>query len=359
MEFMLKNLLLLLGACSVQSFSNTLFQEHPTAQQTFPSRTDGIEIELPDFDELFDRVKMVSPLARVALEGRNTCDERGGFDAIDDECKYSKKGLRHEMKKTKIVKSFFLSNTCTFASPIDCAGSKDMKWKVVESNKRRTVTSIEKIDNFQDLGAPILRFRSSFRGPCEGEPFANYIMELTQRKKWDIQIEDVYEAYPILDLESANMAMGLKYGDCSRLGVGYCRTKSNLGIDSREQLTMCGINDFSDGSCLIWGTEMEEWHDHLFPPGRERVTRAKSHIFSTTLVPTGPDSFDVEYVLQLDIGGRIPTWMTTPIVVESVKRLFGCAKQFYLNKDGELEEYLSSKVHRMPTTDGLSLLLTP
>ena len=88
MKLTFKNLLFLLGVHTVHSFSNTLFQEHPTAQQTFPSRTDGIDIELPNFDELFDRVKLVSPLARVALEGRNTCNDHGGFKAIDDECKY-------------------------------------------------------------------------------------------------------------------------------------------------------------------------------------------------------------------------------------------------------------------------------
>jgi hypothetical protein len=152
--------------------------------------------------------------------------------------------------------------------------------------------------------------------------------------------------------------MGFKYGDCSRLGVGHCVTKANLGIDAREQLIICGINDFPDGSCVIWGTEMEEWHDHLFPPG-PRHTRAKSHIFSSTLVPTGPNTFDVEYVLQLDIGGKIPTWMTTPIILDSVKRMFSYAKGFYLNVGGELDKFLLEKASRPDHKDGLSLLMTP
>ena len=152
--------------------------------------------------------------------------------------------------------------------------------------------------------------------------------------------------------------MGFKYGECSRLGVGHCTTKANMGIDAREQLTICGINDFADGSCVVWGTEMEEWHNHLLPPGK-RVTRAKSHIFASTLTPTGPESFDVEYVLQLDIGGKIPAWMTTPIVIDNVKKMFACAKDFYLNKDGELERFLLEKEARSGDVGRLSLLMTP
>ena len=196
------------------------------------------------------------------------------------------------------------------------------------------------------------------KGPCDGEAFANFMTNLDDRKKWDAQIDNVYEAYPILDLDSVNIAMGFKYGDCSRLGVGHCVTKANFGIDAREQLTLCGINDFADGSCIIWGTEMEEWHNHLLPPGK-RVTRAKSHIFSTTLIPTGTDTFDVEYVIQLDIGGKLPNWMTTPIIIDNVKKLFRCSQDFFLNKDGELEKFLMQKAERTAQMQGPSLLMTP
>lgn len=244
----------------------------------------------------------------------------------------------------------------------DTTGSADLKWKTIESNKRRVVHQIEKIDNFQGNSAPILRFRTSFEGPCHGAGFANFIMDLEQRKKWDVQIENVYEAYPIHDLEVASMAMGFKYGVCSKLGVGHCQTKSNMGIDSREQLTLCGIQEFpqsSNGSCIIWGTEMEEWHNHLLEalPG-PRCTRAKSHIFCTTLVPTGPNSFDVEYVLQLDIGGNIPTWLTTPIVTDSVKKMFGYTKDFFLDKNGELTEFLAEQKLKEDMSS-YSLLMTP
>lgn len=233
----------------------------------------------------------------------------------------------------------------------------DLKWKTVEKKQKRTVQHVEKIDNFQGINAPILRFRASLKGPCDGEGFANFIMNAEDRKKWDVQLDNVYEAYTVNDLDAANIAMGFKYGDCCKLGVGHCSTKPNLGIDAREQLTICGINEFPDGSSLIWGTEMEEWHNHLFPPG-PRSTRAKSHLFSTTLIPTGPDSFDVEYVLQMEIGGKIPNWMTTPIVIDNVKKMFSTTQNFFLNKDGELEKFLAEKATRQ-SPNGMSLLMTP
>lgn len=212
----------------------------------------------------------------------------------------------------------------------------------MEANSKRLVHSVEKIDNFQGLNAPLLRFRATLEGPCDGESFANFVTNLDYRKKWDAQIDNVYEAYTIDDLDMANMAMGFDYGDCSKIGVGHCITKANLGIDAREQLTICGINDFDDGSCMIWGTEMEDRHNHLFPPGK-RTTRARSHLFATTLTPTGPDCFDIEYVIQLEIGGKIPTWMTTPIVIDNVKKMFTCVQKFYRNEDGDLDKFRAVK----------------
>ena len=89
----------LLFAGPAHGFSNTLFQELATEQVTFPSRTpSGIEIELPNFDELFTRIQTVSPLARVAMmeqqqkqqEEATSGDKkrRRGFDAIEPSCKF-------------------------------------------------------------------------------------------------------------------------------------------------------------------------------------------------------------------------------------------------------------------------------
>ena len=47
------------------------------------SKTEGVEIELPDFDEFFGRIQAVSPLARLVIEGGGS-GEGGGFAAVDD-----------------------------------------------------------------------------------------------------------------------------------------------------------------------------------------------------------------------------------------------------------------------------------
>lgn len=306
---------------SSSAFSTPVFQESTTLRRTYPSRTDGVQIELPDFDELFYRIGSVSPLARLAMDGRAM--EKGGFAGIDDK---------------------------------DPPGSK---WKLLESNKRNVVHQIDKIDNFQNLQCPIVRFRSSLEGPCEGEKFAQFVMDLEQRKKWDMSIADVDEIYPIYDLATANLAMGMgKFGDCVHMGVGYCQTKANLVATSREQLIMAGVQNFECGSTLIWGTEMEEWHNHLLP-GEERHVRAKSHVFSVALVPTGPDTFDVEYILQLDIGGKIPNFLTTPIMTETVKCLFRHARDVFSGKNGDLEKYLQEKQIKRAGLAEHSLLMTP
>lgn len=280
------------GVFFVSSFSMPMFTQQRAMQRTTPSKTDGVEIELPDFDELFGRIKEVSPLAAMALEGRE-----GGF-AIADQLY-----------------------------------SSSLKWKKIEANSRRTVHQIEKIDNFQGLGCPIVRFRSSLQGPCVGMKFAEFIMNLEEREKWDPQIQQVDEIYPIYDVDAANIAMDFKYGDCKRLGIGYCQTKSNPIVDGREQLTLCGIQDMPNKSCVIWGTELEEWHNHLFPQDVARHTRAKSHLFASTLQPTGPNSFDVEYILQLEVGGNLPNFLTTPILVETVKSMFNYAEKTFKNAD--------------------------
>ena len=193
-------------------------------------------------------------------------------------------------------------------------------------------------------------------GPCVGLVFADLIMNLQQRQKWDPSINQVYEAYPIQDLDVANVLMGFgKYGDCSRLGVGFCQTKSYLAVPGREQLTLCGIQDFPDGSCVIWGTEMEEWHNHLLPQSEKRLPRSKTHLFSVTLVPTGEDSFDVEYVLQIDVGG-LPNWITTPILIETIKGMFHHGQNFFLKNQ---DEFLSAmeRVDTMMEREGI--LMTP
>lgn len=93
MKFTFTSLSSLLLASSAAGFNSALFQQVPTAQQTFPSKTDGVEIELPDFDEMFGRAQQVSPLARIAVEGRGLNGARG-FEAIEDSCKLEFRKLK-------------------------------------------------------------------------------------------------------------------------------------------------------------------------------------------------------------------------------------------------------------------------
>ncbi len=71
----------------VSAFSSPIFQESVALQRTAPSKTEGIDIELPDFDEFFDRIQAVSPLARLAINGGGS-GEGGGFAAVDDSGKF-------------------------------------------------------------------------------------------------------------------------------------------------------------------------------------------------------------------------------------------------------------------------------
>jgi hypothetical protein len=269
----------------------------------------GTEIELPDFDLLFDRIQQASPLAKRVMEGNS----HGGFDSIDDSRHYP-----------------------------------ELRWKKVEANDRNTVHRIDKLDSFQNVKTPLLRFRSTIKGPCIGERFSHFIMDLEERKKWDDQIAYQEELYPIEDVKSIDDMLGDdgRFGKSIRLGVGYVRTKQGI-ISPREQLIIGGHQEYKDGSTILWGTEMEEYHNHLLPAG-QRHTRAKSHLFAATLAPTGDNSFDVEYLLQMDIGGGLPNFMTTPAISDAVKKLFTHAKGYFEGEDIEL--FLKNKVedyHRL------------
>lgn len=128
----------------------------------------------------------------------------------------------------------------------------------------------------------------------------------------------------------------------------------------KKNRILCGIQEFENGASIIWGTELEEYNNHLFPDCPRR-TRAKSHLFATTLVPTGPDSFDVEYILQLEIGGNLPSFITTPVLVETVKSMFVYAEKTFKDKElmkdwitppmEELKDVMISERH--------GLLMTP
>lgn len=67
----------------VEGFSSTLFQEQTAHQTRTPAPQPGVEIELPDFDELFSRIQQTSPLAQVAMKGGEMNGQRG-LAALDN-----------------------------------------------------------------------------------------------------------------------------------------------------------------------------------------------------------------------------------------------------------------------------------
>jgi hypothetical protein len=326
--------LLTISSVSIQTQVSafTVFPEHNNGMiRSTPSKVPDVQIELPDFDALFDNIREVSPLASMII----TQDQSGGDIG-------GEQGFEIADKK--------------YASP-------SLKWKKMESSKKGPVLQIDKIENYRDLGCPLIRFRSTIEGPCLGMKFVEYIMDVEERRVYDPQIEVVEQAYPAYDIAAANMAMKFKYGDAHLLGIGYTRTKPVLVVDGREQLTLCGVQEFSsNGGWIIWGVELEERHDHLFPEGVRHV-RSKSHLFSITLAPNGENSFDVEYILQLEVGGKLPNFLTTPLLIDTIKGMFKQAKTQFSDEKYMAEWMENYQKHQEAQKNlieqRLSLLMTP
>lgn len=158
---------------------------------------------------------------------------------------------------------------------------------------------------------------------CIGEFFGRYLVDLQEHFNSDAMVETIEELGSAADLQSLDVSIdpGL-FGKCTRLGVIYGRTRKAFGISPRETVFLYGLQEFPDGSFLVWGCDLGEEHEVVLPSGKLRHTRAKSHLFCVTLKATGNDSFDVEYVVQFDVGGRIPDWITGPLLIDTVKKLF-------------------------------------
>ena len=98
-------------------------------------------------------------------------------------------------------------------------------------------------------------------------------------------------------------------------------------VSPREQLTLCGLQEFPGGASIVWGIELEDNQNDLFPPG-ERLIRSRSHIFSNAIIPTGDNTFDCEYGLCLEIG-RFPEWLARAVLVTICRDLFKYAQKYY------------------------------
>ena len=100
------------------------------------------------------------------------------------------------------------------------------------------------------------------------------------------------------------------------------------------------MQHFPSGAAIIWGVELAPPQNCLFPEGEGKCPRTTSHLFSATLIPTGEGTFDVEYVLQIEIGS-FPGWLTGPAVADAVKRMFAFADKGF-KEGGELTNRLKA-----------------
>ena len=248
-------------------------------------------------------------------------------------------------------------------------------WKVVSSfNSNKLIKEIDKIDGFENKVAPMVRLRSTFQGPKKrrGETFADVFSTEELRHQWDVTNDVVGEIYSG-NLEELNQYQdATKYGTSSMFGIGYVKTKKSV-VSPREQMTLCGVTNFQSGASIVYAVELEESSDNLLPKNQpKRVPRSTTHLFATTIIPTGEDTFDVEYVLQLEVGGFpgmlvlkpfcmaldnlslnsvyiirpsiTPGWLTGPVVIETVKKMFRFADNYFrsgLTSDGVLANKLA------------------
>lgn len=150
----------------------------------------------------------------------------------------------------------------------------------------------------------MVRLRSTLEGPKKrrGEMFADIFSTEELRHQWDITNDVVGEIYSG-NLEELNQYQDEKYGTSSMFGIGYVKTKKSV-VSPREQMTLCGVTNLKSGASIVYAVELEESSNDLLPKNQpKRVPRSTTHLFATTIIPTGEDTFDVEYVLQLEVGG--------------------------------------------------------
>ena len=106
-------------------------------QRTAPSKTVGVEIELPDFDEMFRRIQAVSPLARLAVQGGGS-GEGGGFAAVDDTSKYLLQHLMHLEAYFEFDLMSYVSTALFFVSQFRNNHSSARRTKMEEPRKEQT-----------------------------------------------------------------------------------------------------------------------------------------------------------------------------------------------------------------------------
>ena len=155
----------------------------------------GVMLKLPNFDILFDDIAKVSPLAKQALTEHKPL----GIKAID---------------------------------PADDV----YKWKLLGDSASRLVSHVDKIDNYNNKGLPLVRLRSTLNGPIKkrAECFSELISVPNLRHKWD-PTSDLVDTVYSADVKEIDIFQNYTYGETSLFGVGYVKTKQSV-VSPREQL---------------------------------------------------------------------------------------------------------------------------
>lgn len=273
--------------------------------------TPGVQLKVPNFDVLFDQILKVSPLAKQAVFDSKP-QGLGGIDKSSDE----------------------------------------YKWKVTEHNPKRVVSEVAKIDNFQNKNVPLVRLRSSLKGPTykAGFCFSELVSVAELRQAHDSTNAQVYQIQSAADLGEVQAFVPPQYGETVLFGVGYTKTKQSV-VSPREQLTLCGLQEFPSGASILWGVELEEDQNNLMPENL-RTPRATSHLFSNTVIPTSENEFDAEYCLQIDLGG-FPGWLTGPVVIDAVKKCFRYAEK-YFGEGHEESSQLAARLNELRAAESVN-----
>ena len=76
--------------------------------------------------------------------------------------------------------------------------------------------------------------------------------------------------------------------------------------------------------------------------------------------PTQPCRLSVRFNYGIEIGGGLPNFLTTPVVIDNIKNMFRIVDRYFSdqNEGGALDQYLKD-LQKEALIDNNSLLMTP
>jgi len=101
----------------VSAFQSPFFNMPASLAAKVPTKTEGIEIEMPNFDELFGRIQKLSPLAQLAIESKE-----GGFAVVNEKCEY--RDLKNKNKRRNLCRCSPSSHLLSFYPRLNFRSSR-------------------------------------------------------------------------------------------------------------------------------------------------------------------------------------------------------------------------------------------